>query len=77
MPFERYYFGVFLVNIVVLAKVAESEEGPYGLLKTALILLFFIYLSKSLYLYSLTLEQLEELVIVKFPFLQLFPCNLF
>lgn len=33
MLFERYYFGVFLVNIVVLAKVAESEEGPYGLLK--------------------------------------------
>lgn len=33
MLFERYYFDVFLVKIVVLAKVADSEEGPYRLLK--------------------------------------------
>lgn len=33
MLFERYYFDVFLVDIVVLAKVADSEEGSYRLLK--------------------------------------------
>lgn len=77
MLFERYYFDVFLVKIVVLAKVADSGDGPYRLLKNDPHPALYIYLSMSFYFYSLTIEQLEGLVVLHLPFLQLFPCNLF